>query len=374
MCTSCCGLPKLHAFRMRVYRTKVNPLKEHSQKGGKKNTEKCNNKFLNRKSLQAKLTHYRQTSKRQRLINLRLRIDVARLRMRRLKVRDKVAEHARRGDIPGLTASLHKAYDKGNLATSSNTLKFMKTIADNMRKESKGHRQDHFTEKFYEVLRIWGGKRLSNFVANNLLGPSESAQKRTRRKNLHKHRQEGLNSSAFSRLANIYRDLKQKHGIIGPVLSEAAEDETVITKHIYWDQATDELWGFCGPNESDHVCSSDYTVKVGTGEDGYHNIEEAFANNKIASYARVIMINPLHKDLPALVALLMPTCNTFNHEWVDDQWKELEKLYDKHLLPVLGPLVGHASDGDARRRKCMITRAAQPAIEFDENRARSATQ
>ena len=253
----------------------------------------------------------------------------------------KVGEHARRGDISALTDSLHKAYDSGKINSSSNTLKFFCNIADNMRKESNGRRQNTFSEKFYKVLRIWGGKRLSNFVAGNLFGPSDSAQKRTRQKQINRHRQEGMTSTGFSWLAKVYKDLKENCGIDGPVLAEASEDE---------------LWGFCGSNDG-HMCSSDHVVKVGTGEDGYHNIKEAFQNNKIASYARVIMINPLHWDLPALVALLTPTCNTFDHTYAEQQWQKLEDLYDEHLLPVLGPLISHASDGDARRRKSMLSRA-----------------
>lgn len=69
----------------------------------------------------------------------------------------------------------------------------MANMAKNMNKSSRGHRYDSFSEKFYEVIRIWGGKRLVNFVAKNLCGPSESTERRTRQKRTRKYKQEGLN-------------------------------------------------------------------------------------------------------------------------------------------------------------------------------------
>ena len=36
---------------------------------------------------------------------------------------------------------------------------------------------------------------------------------------------------------------------------------------------------------------------------------------------------------------------------VRDQWNNIVELYNNHLLDALGPLVGHASDGDSRRCK-----------------------
>ena len=72
----------------------------------------------------------------------------------------------------------------------------------------------------------------------------------------------------------------------------------------------------------------------------------------------VIMIDPLNHVLPSLVALLMmPTCNKFTTCDVKNQWSLLEDLHAEYLLPVLGPLVGHASDGDARRRKDLMEQA-----------------
>ena len=47
----------------------------------------------------------------------------------------------------------------------------------------------------------------------------------------------------------------------------------------------------------------------------------------------------------------MPTCNRFDHEFVFRQRQTVERLYEKELQDIVGPLIGHSSDGDSRRRK-----------------------
>ena len=64
----------------------------------------------------------------------------------------------------------------------------------------------------------------------------------------------------------------------------------------------------------------------------------------------MIILSPLHEKLPALTALVQGVCKRFTHKMVDEQWIRLQELHDKHLLPVLGPLLGNGSDGDSRRR------------------------
>ena len=127
--------------------------------------------------------------------------------------------------------------------------------------------------------------------------------------------------------------------VLDPILCQAAEDETAIAAQVQWNQATDELIGFCGKSGKEHRCVQDCTIKVG---DSYADLTEAFQRYTVGSYARVIMINPLHPHLPAFPVFLMPTCNRFTTEDVRAQWIELERLYNQHLLNVLGPLIGES--------------------------------
>jgi hypothetical protein len=48
---------------------------------------------------------------------------------------------------------------------------------------------------------------------------------------------------------------------------------------------------------------------VGNGEEGYEKILDVFKNNKMGSFARVIVVNPLHDKLPRLVLVVCCTCN-----------------------------------------------------------------
>ncbi len=80
-------------------------------------------------------------------------------------------------------------------------------------------------------------------------------------------------------------------------------------------------------------------------------------------HARVMLINPLHKNLPHLALMIMPTCNRFSHLDVRRQWEEIRVAYEECLQDVLGPVIGNSSDGDSGRRKLMM--AAMSSNEGD---------
>ena len=50
----------------------------------------------------------------------------------------------------------------------------------------------------------------------------------------------------------------------------------------------------------------------------------------------------------------MPTCNRFDTKFVHRQWQDIERLFEGELEATLGPVIGHSSDGDSRRRKIML--------------------
>ena len=148
----------------------------------------------------------------------------------------------------------------------------------------------------------------------------------------------------------------QKHNVHVPVLT--AEDETSIKAEIKYCQKTDELIGFCGKKgkeEDGQKCSMPNTrIIIGDDESSYSKLTEAFRDRTIASYARVILLNPLSTLLPRAVVLLLPTCNRFTANDVKDQWESIHRYYVEKLESVIGPLIGHASDGDSRRRSLML--------------------
>ena len=115
-----------------------------------------------------------------------------------------------------------------------------------------------------------------------------------------------------------------------------------------------------GADAGEHECMLDGSVHIGIGgTEGYQKIYDAMENNVVASMGRVMMYIPLNRDLPAIVVLLACTCNRFKAEpYVSEQWKMVAAICNKVLGPVVGRVIGHASDGDGRRRKLMIKKMA----------------
>lgn len=63
---------------------------------------------------------------------------------------------------------------------------------------------------------------------------------------------------------------------------------------------------------------------------------------------------PMHDKLPRLVLVVCTTCNCYNAEWVRKQWNTIDALWASDCKAEVGPIVGHASDGDSRRRQLML--------------------
>ena len=93
----------------------------------------------------------------------------------------------------------------------------------------------------------------------------------------------------------------------------------------------------------------------------------AFQNLVVPTYARVIILNILHPKLPKLPILLMPTCNKFGNAFVRRQWSEIFEICREELKGLV-IVIGNASDGDSRRRKCQLDDLT--CIEKDRSRFR----
>ena len=75
---------------------------------------------------------------------------------------------------------------------------------------------------------------------------------------------------------------------------------------------------------------------------------------EVGNMCRVLVANPLVKGMPRLIYGILTTCNKFDAAQVKLQWSRIAALHKKHIEAAVGPLRGHASDGDARRRKLML--------------------
>ena len=229
------------------------------------------------------------------------------------------------------------------------------SVGRNLHVEKNGKRYKASMKMFYEVLLLWGGPRLANFVALNLAGPEIHSIFQWRKNNSTKM-SVGISSANFLQISRTYEEILAKKDIPKvPVL--IAEDETAIIATVEYMAERDILRGFCGQDVANHMCEDNVEIHVGDGQEGYNNIRAAFQNYKIGTQARAMIINPLHPHLPKIPIVIHPTCNKFNAAFVSQQWQQTAQLYNTHLKDVHGPLLGRSSDGDSRRRKLMLSSA-----------------
>lgn len=151
----------------------------------------------------------------------------------------------------------------------------------------------------------------------------------------------------------MYAFYKTKHGIDYPIHVYLVGDETVVIKYVRWVEKSDTLVGFCG-NKEEHQCQSHFLVIVGKGVARFDIITDSFKNNIIGHYARVIIVDPLHENIPPLVVVSHPTYNRFNAKKIHQQWERIKILWKRHVENNLGAIVGHSSNGDSRRRQLIL--------------------
>ncbi|XP_072023023.1 uncharacterized protein [Amphiura filiformis] len=350
MCEDCAGIPKLQSFRKRAllrHRTTDND--------GNRDISTIRNDMLTNHERSSKLAQQRREIDKKTSQIFFLTSKVARTQIKCRTYKERVVEFSRRGSMKAICHQLQKADAEGKLKDKSVLNGLLEAIGRNLHVEKKGKRYPAPLQTFFEVILMWGGPRLANFVSLNIFGPEIHSMFRWRKQKAFQLLP-GIAEENFVKLKSLYADSRER-GNIPKVPVLLAEDETAITAHIEYVASNDSLIGFCGENGDGHTCKEDFSIKVGDGEEGYNNIMKSFQDCKIGSMGRAVILNPLHPALPKIPILIHPTCNTFDSGFIRRQWDELQSLYDRHLHDILGPLIGQASDGDARRRSLMVATA-----------------
>ena len=288
----------------------------------------------------------------QKTVNILLGRENLRLKLKLRSLKLKLIEYSRRGSIKSICFLLNRAADEVKLDDNTVFKELLESTARNFHKKKQGKRYKSTVKEFYKEIMYWGGPRLASFVAANLLGPKFHSFYRWRNSKL-VLLEGGITEQNFKVIEELY---KETIGQIGceKVPVELCEEETAIVKEVVYKQKSDELWGFCGVAGEDHQSLDNFVTFVGEGEAGYDAITTAFQNYEIDSYARALILNPLHKMLPKIPVFIMPTCNRFKHRMVYQQWEQIKRFYDSNLLEIMGPLIGNSFDGDSRRRKLFV--------------------
>ena len=351
MCDECASVPYLQSFKRRLVLRA-----ERIDESGNRNLNNIRFEYLTKAG---KVKVLRETNKviEMKSSDLSLLEQTAlRLKLRVLSLKERLTEFSRRGDMKAICHQLTKAEEKGLLKEKRILMDTLETVSKNFNVKGKtGQRYKKSVKKFYESLLIMGGPRICNFVAISLEGPSSDAIYKWRKVKLVKFKP-GLWEENFKQVLLSLKDLMEMKGV-PKIPWLAAEDETAIEKVISYHQETDELLGFCGlkrDNPDEHQCLGDVHIVVGDDDRSYQRIIGAFNDYKIGNYAKVILLNPMHKNLPRVVVCLVPTCNRFIHYDVCRQWQSIERHFEEHLEDVIGPLFGHSSDSDSQWRKLMF--------------------
>ena len=346
-CTMCTIIPQEKDFRCRVVR-EDNSIEKRGSRGT------AGGRRVGYLSVSELTVHNRLIMKKlriERMYHCLARANIARLKVCRPTLKEAVNACSHQANVLKICNNIISAHRIGAFGGKPALWDFMKDVASNLNRSKKGFRFSNNSKSFTQAMKIYGGQRMCHFFSLNYCGPSYSTTKKINKTSIRFIG--GEHSEIFASVAEIYKCAKIAHGIVGPVPVILAEDETKVKGRVAWEQKFDTLAGFCGI-EKNHVCVSDFKPIVGSGNNGYNTIVDSFTNNRVGGFARVVMVNPLHQSLPRLVLVVNCTCNCFNAGWVRRQWKVIEKIWEDKCKDIVGPIVGHASDGDSRRRQLML--------------------
>ena len=252
---------------------------------------------------------------------------------------------------------LCEAYKSGVLAESVPLFNYVADVLQNVLRRPEGHRFSKSTHSIMTSLLVMGGPRCSDIMHFNLHGPSATVAKQYLRANK-VSLLPGVAEANFVKLAALFAIIKAKLGLPAdyPLPYIFAEDETAILGMIEYCARINAIVGMAGDRsatgEKIHQPLGDHSVHVDPEDlrDYYEGLLALFDNKIVASYLRVIVVAPLHAGFPMLPIVVEETDNTFTRMEVLREWKLVNELAAKHLLPVFRTLpLGNASDGDQRR-------------------------
>ena len=95
----------------------------------------------------------------------------ARLSIRNRTYKEKVEEYAKRGSMKAIAYQLQRAADDGKLESKHVLCSLLESISRNLNVEKHGKRYTAPMQSFFEVILLWGGPWLANFVSLHIFGP-----------------------------------------------------------------------------------------------------------------------------------------------------------------------------------------------------------
>lgn len=346
-CSKCCSIVLEPDFRSRVVREE----RAVEKRGFRGTGLGCRAGYLSVFELCEQTRKLKKQHKLEKMQHWSAKVRIAQLKVSRPTLRQSAQGATDQHNVYKFCTDIISAHRTGVMGGKPALWDFLRDVASNLNRKKQGIRWSTNSKAFSQAMKMYGGRRMCELFSLNYCGPNYSTTKRENQKGV--QFVPGEHADIFKSVAEIYKNAKHAHGIVGPVPVILAEDETKVKGRVAWDHRWDTLVGFCGPVDN-HVCEPNYKELVGTGNEGYTKIVDSFRTNRIGAFARVVMVNPLHRSLPRLALVVTCTCNCFDATWVREQWNRIEELWNKECAEIVGPIVGHASDGDSRRRQLML--------------------
>lgn len=139
-------------------------------------------------------------------------------------------ESLQRKDVRRFCNNVVEAHRLGKFGGKPALWNFLQDVAQNLVRTRQGNRFKDTSKATFEIVKMWGGPRLHEFLGKNLGGPSISTTKRAGRKVV--SFSPGEHDYIFQNIAEIYEIEKRRHGITSRVPFIIVEDETVIKRRI----------------------------------------------------------------------------------------------------------------------------------------------
>ena len=370
-CNLCVAITKQASFRAAMHRLCKNGTT-------KKNNSDRNRSQLNYTTMKQRLQLERRRSKATRRKLQLLKHKHMLTTMQRPTKKGVLIENANRKDMPAIVKRLRTLRESGDFTGCNTAVAFAEDLLLRLNGRRQGLTYNNETTQIAALIRSTGGCKLYSLISDNL----SICHERSVRGKISTSATflPGVQEQNIVNLVQFYKNAKKKYNVTSDVAYFLASDETACDSRPGWDPLTDTFVMFCGkqclnkcPTVAQcrkrgtcpevHQCNWKGFSRepLGSSSEGYTRLKTQFEEDKLTTHARVVMVNPLHSNLPPMPILFMGTCNAFTCDlYIEPQRALLEKWCRSHLDPVLGHCVGWSSDGDSRRRKAAIRASLSP--------------
>ena len=228
-CKMCSSIPQENDFYKRVVREGFSVEKRGSRSTG----DGRRLAYLSTSELAGHGRNVRRELKRQKLLHRTAQARIVQLKVKRPRLRDLASEASCGHNVIKFCQSIINAHRSGALGGKLALWDFLCDVAQNLNRDRRGKWYSKNTKCLGEVMKVYGGRRMVDIFSLNYSGASYRQVKREGGKGV--QFLPGEHSQIFAAMAQIYRDAKLSHNILGPVPVLLAEDETKVKGRVAWE-------------------------------------------------------------------------------------------------------------------------------------------